>query len=80
VTDGEPCVVLDYDLDDNPFFIRKIHDEVREVSLGVYLGPAMWKGDAGPTHLLWFGLDTRDQAAPIGGVHGALDWDLPPAR
>jgi hypothetical protein len=69
VVDGAPCVVLDYDLADNPFFIRKIHDEVREVSRGLYLGPAMWKADDGPALVLWFALDVRDQASPVGGAN-----------
>ncbi len=56
VMDGRPCVVLDYDLPENPGFIRKIHDEIREVAPGVMLGPAMWRGPAGPALVLWFGL------------------------
>jgi hypothetical protein len=60
VIDGGPAVVLDYDDPDNPGFIRAIHDEVREVSPGLYFGPACWKGaDGNTTTLLWFGLDTR---------------------
>src|SRR5580658_9972410 len=43
VVDGRPCVVLDYDDADNPGLIRSIHDEVREVAPGLYLGPACWK-------------------------------------
>lgn len=66
VVDGKPCVILDYDLPDNPGFIRSIHDEVREVSPGLYLGPAMWKTKRGPAFVLWFALDTRIQATPIG--------------
>ena len=72
--DGESCVRLDYDLPDNPGVIRKIHDEVREVSPGLFLGPAMWKL-AGPAStgvgfdarlVLWFALDTNIQAQPVG--------------
>lgn len=66
VVDGKPCVVLDYDLTDNPGVIRKIHDEVREVSPGLYLGPAMWKTAGAPVFVLWFALDTRAPAEPIG--------------
>jgi hypothetical protein len=65
--DGAPCVALDYDLPDNPGVIRKIHDEVREVSPGLFLGPAMWKRAKGqPALVLWFALDTRVQAKPVG--------------
>jgi hypothetical protein len=66
VLDGAPCVALDYDLPDNPSLIRAIHDEVREVAPGLYLGPAMWKTATAPAFVLWFALDTRVQAQPIG--------------
>ena len=60
VVDGRPCVVLDYDDADNPGLIRSIHDEVREVDPGLYLGPACWKRQGkAPLVLLWFALDTR---------------------
>jgi hypothetical protein len=64
--DGRPSIVLDYDRPDNPGFIRKIHDEVREVSPGLFLGPAMWKTASGPKLVLWFALDTGIQAQAIG--------------
>jgi hypothetical protein len=73
VLDGAPCVVLDYDLPDNPGFIRAIHDEVRAIEPGLFLGPAMWKAKAGPTLVLWFALDTRVQATAIGGPRAAAD-------
>lgn len=57
--DGKPTLILDYDLDVNPSYIRHIHDEVREVSPGLFLGPAMWKGDQGRSLVLWFALDSR---------------------
>lgn len=66
VIDGAPCVALDYDLPDNPALIRAIHDEVREVEPGLFLGPAMAKWASGPSFVLWFALDTRVQAKPIG--------------
>lgn len=64
--DGKSTIVLDYDLSDNPGLIRKIHDEIREVSPGLFLGPAMWKTDREPVLVLWFALDTRTQDTPIG--------------
>ncbi|MEQ1571147.1 MAG: hypothetical protein ABMA64_36290 [Myxococcota bacterium] len=57
--DGRPTVFLDYDLPANPWWIRHIHDEVREVAPGLFLGPAMWKHGAGAAAVLWFALDTR---------------------
>jgi len=60
VVDGKPTLILDYDLDANPGYIRHIHDEIREVSPGLFLGPAMWKSGAdGKTLVLWFALDSR---------------------
>jgi hypothetical protein len=56
VLDGEPTVVLDYDLPDNPPYIRKVRDELRQVSPGVFLGPALWKAKKGPALALWFAL------------------------
>jgi hypothetical protein len=59
--DGKPTIVLDYEQEGNPIFIKKIHDEIREVAPGVYLGPAMAKvgKDKPPVLVLWFGLDTN---------------------
>lgn len=59
--DGEPTIVLDYEQKGNPFLIKKIHDEIREVAPGMYLGPAMAKvgKDKPPVLVLWFALDTN---------------------
>jgi hypothetical protein len=57
--DGKPALILDYDLDVNPSYIRHIHDEIREVSPGLFLGPAMWKSARDKTLVLWFALDSR---------------------
>ncbi|HUJ58108.1 MAG TPA: hypothetical protein VLX92_06435 [Kofleriaceae bacterium] len=56
--DDKPTLVLDYDLDANPGYIRHVHDEIREVSPALFLGPAMWERDAGDkVMILWFALD-----------------------
>jgi hypothetical protein len=57
--DGKSTLVLDYDLDVNPGYIRRIHDEIREVSPGLFLGPAMWKRGRDKLLVLWFALDAR---------------------
>lgn len=57
--DGRPALILDYDLAVNPGYIRRIHDEIREVAPGLFLGPAMWKGARGKALVLWFALDAR---------------------
>lgn len=51
---------LDYDRKDNPFFIRPIRDELRELSPGLYLGQAWLEiGSRAPTLVLYFGLTSR---------------------
>jgi hypothetical protein len=57
--DGKPTLILDYDLDVNPSYIRHIHDEIREVAPGLFLGPAMWKTAKDKVLVLWFALDSR---------------------
>lgn len=57
--DGRPTLILDYDLRINPGYIRRIHDEIREVSPGLFLGPAMIKTETKKVLALWFGLDSR---------------------
>ncbi len=57
--DGRPTLILDYDLSVNPPYIRRIHDEIREVSPRLFLGPAMWKGARARSLVLWFALDSR---------------------
>jgi hypothetical protein len=50
------AVQLDYDNRDNPFFIRAIKDEIREIAPGLYLGQAYIQ-TRGNTHLaLYFAL------------------------
>jgi len=53
------CVQLDYDLPENPFFIRAIQDEIRELSSGLYLGQAYLaasRPDAEARLVLYFAL------------------------
>ncbi len=60
--DARETIVLDYEHPENPPYIRKIHDELREVSPGVFLGPAMWKITGSAVTFVWFAL------AAEGGV------------
>ena len=58
LVDGKSTIVLDYAQPDNPPYIQKIHDEIRDVGERLFLGPAMWKRDGGgAAHVLWFALD-----------------------
>ena len=54
--DGGRTLVLDYEQPENPPFIRRVHDEIREVSPGLFLGPAMWKRGGDRALVLWFAL------------------------
>lgn len=62
VMDGAPTMVLDYDNNDNPGLIRRIHDELRNIGEGLFLGPACWKAKSGPVALLWFAIATTQAA------------------
>ncbi len=53
---------LDYDLPDNPFFIRRIKDEVRRVAPGVFLGQAWLEAGAKPLLCFYFGLESPPSA------------------
>lgn len=59
VLDGKPCVLLDYDHPENPWFIRRIRDELREVSPGLYLGPALLRAGGQHTCILFFSVDKQ---------------------
>jgi hypothetical protein len=50
------AVQLDYDHPGNPFFIRAIKDEIRELRPGLYLGQAYLEIGGRPRLLLYFGL------------------------
>ena len=56
------AVQLDYDHASNPFFIRAIKDEIRELSPGLYLGQA-YAEVSGTAHLaLYFGLQSATRS------------------
>lgn len=57
VVDGQPCILLDYDHDDNPFFIRPIRDELRQVGPELFLGPALLRRGDQHTLVLYFAID-----------------------
>jgi hypothetical protein len=59
--DGRPCILLDYDQPGNPWVVRRIRDELREVAPGLFLGPAMVKLRSGLAEtILWFGIDNAE--------------------
>jgi hypothetical protein len=51
------AVHLDYDHPGNPFFIRAIHDELRQLRPGLYLGQAWLVRPGTPRLVLHFGLE-----------------------
>jgi len=50
------AVHLDYDLPENPFFIRPIQDEIRKIGSKLYLGQAYLALPKSTTLILYFGL------------------------
>ena len=55
---GFDAVQLDYDHASNPFFIRAIKDEIRELRPGLYLGQAYLHTKTRDRLVLYFGLQT----------------------
>jgi hypothetical protein len=53
---GFEAVQLDYDHPENPWFIRAIKDEIREVRPGLYLGQAYLQAGGGARLVLYFAL------------------------
>jgi hypothetical protein len=53
---GFDSVQLDYDHPTNPFFIRAIKDEIRELKPGLFLGQAYLHLPSGDRLVLYFGL------------------------
>jgi hypothetical protein len=51
---------LDYDLDANPSFVRRIKDEIREIEPGVWLGQAYFVSPRRQFLWLYFGLAKRE--------------------
>ncbi|MCG8422233.1 MAG: hypothetical protein MJE77_30295 [Proteobacteria bacterium] len=56
------AVQLDYDLPKNPFFIRAIKDEIRELRPGLYLGQAYLQLPKGTHLVLYFGLTSESDS------------------
>ena len=54
------ALLLDYDLPENPFLVRKIKDEIRQLEPGLFLGQAYVVSRDRPTLALYFAL--RDHA------------------
>jgi hypothetical protein len=57
--DGKPTIIIDYDRPANPWYMRRIHDEIRELEPGLFLGLDIWKSRHDATGLVWFALDGR---------------------
>jgi hypothetical protein len=54
--DGRRTIVIDYDRDDNPWWMRRIHDEIREVEPGLFLGLDLWRTETRSLGIVWFAL------------------------
>ncbi len=58
--DGEPCVVLDYDHGENPWPIRQIRDELRQVAPDLWFGPGAVRGHI----VLFFAVQAPEPPSP----------------
>jgi hypothetical protein len=56
---GGAALLIDYDRPQNPFFIRALKDELRELRPGVYLGQGWLVTRSAARLLLYFGLQAR---------------------
>jgi hypothetical protein len=62
VIDGAPCIALDYARPENPPVIRALRDELREVSPGLFMGPALLRVLGKPRLVMFFACDSRPAA------------------
>lgn len=56
LVDHRPCIHLNYDLRGNPWLVRQLVDELREVENGLFLGASLLKTRAGKIKLLYFAI------------------------
>lgn len=56
LVDRRPCVQLNYNLQGNPWLVRQLVDELREVEPGLYLGATLYKTSRGKIKLLYFAI------------------------
>jgi hypothetical protein len=54
--DGKPTIDIDYDRPANPWWMRHIHDELRELEPGLFLGLDLWRTSQRSIGLVWFAL------------------------
>lgn len=58
--DGQPVLLLDYDVPENPGLLRRIRGEARVLGDGLLLARMNWQGDAGLHRVLYFTLTPAD--------------------
>lgn len=54
--DGDPSLLLDYDVAENPRLLRAILGEARHLQEGLWLCRMLWRAPRGAITLLWFTL------------------------
>jgi hypothetical protein len=59
--DHRPALILRYDTPNttNPWWQRRIHDELREIEPRLLAGPVIWLGRHRPRTVCWFAVATR---------------------
>lgn len=62
--DGRPALLLNYNFPDttNPWWQRRIHDELRELEPGLLAGPVTWcRPGHSPWPMCWFAVNAQDR-------------------
>ncbi|GAB18724.1 hypothetical protein GOEFS_062_00330 [Gordonia effusa NBRC 100432] len=63
IIDQRASIVFDYDHPGNNALGRKLYNELREVSPGLFLGPVTWrKRDGSRRQLMWFAVKAPDDS------------------
>jgi hypothetical protein len=64
--DGRPSLIIRYDTpgNTNPWWQRRLHDELRELEPGLLAGPVAWLARRRPRTLCYFAIDLHTAGSP----------------
>jgi hypothetical protein len=73
--DGRPALILRYDDPrlPNPWWTRRVHDELREIEPGLLAGPAALRLRSRLVTLCWFAIDTIADRSTQGSGLASVD-------
>ncbi|MDM1895385.1 hypothetical protein PP299_14445 [Mycobacteroides abscessus] len=61
VIDGKEALIFDYDHASNSRITRRLYNELRQISPGIFLGSVNWQTNGRYRQLAWFALDASRQ-------------------